>query len=345
MNKLFKPGVILILLFTIAFQFETSAQIHDIKKKSNTNKSSKSSSSSSSSSNSDAGNDIASECVGGCLTDIFSALFEGCLTSIFSGKDNDDDNHYTYNNSDDVNNNDYLYEEPKPKINNTENEVIIDTLTNALNPKVVDSHEIKHVKTGGNSIEGPYDPFIENIKSNKDFSFEIKPIFDIGFHKGIDRNYTYVDYLPGARANLNVLLIDFRYNILTEYTDDFPDSFKSWELLFMLDLTAKQDFKVIIGTGIHREIWDDEPISFHEWYLGTKIPFANGVDYFDADTRFSVDYETDAFPFFEIGVRYNKRLLDFNHLAAYVTLGADYQNYYQSHDIWSFRGGIIVKIH
>jgi hypothetical protein len=328
MNKLIQKAIWLLLLFTFAFQFETSAQIHDIKKKSKNNKSSHSKSSSSS----DTGNDIASECVGGCLTEIFSSVLEGCISGIFSGGHDDDNNNYTYNENNGFED-DYLYEEPKTEI--TEEKLIpIDTTTNKIETEIVDNNKSKTNITEHKVSE-----------NTQDFSLELKPQFDIGFHKGIDKNYTHVDYLPGIRANLNVVSLDFRYNILTEYTDDFPDSFKSWELLFMLNLSANQDFKINIGTGIHREIWDDEPISFHEYYFGTQIPFANGADYFDADTRFSVDYETEAFPFFEIGGRFNKRFLNFDHLSGYITLGATYQNYYQSYDIWALRGGVVIKWH
>jgi len=342
MNKLIKFGAIPLLLFSFVVQFETSAQIHDIKKKSSNNKSSKSSSSSSSSSSSD--NDATSDCVSGCVTGIFSSLFEGCLTSIFSGKDDDDDDYYTNNNTDNSFEDDYLYEESTTTIIKENKVELTDSVADKKLPGIDENKKIEPTKVIENSYEFTYDPRIERFDRKKDFSLEIKPLFDLGFHKGIDKNYTYVDYLPGARANIHAFIIDFRYNILTEYTDDFPDSFKSWELLFMLNLTANQDFKIILGTGIHREIWDEDPISFQEWYLGTKIPFANGADYFDADTRFSVDYETEAFPFFEIGARYNKRFLDFEHLAGYITLGVNYQNYYQSHDILALRGGIIIKI-
>jgi len=174
-------------------------------------------------------------------------------------------------------------------------------------------------------------------------SFEIRPQFDVGYHYSSQKGYTYIDFLPGLRANIGMVMLDFRYNILTEYTDDFPDSFKSWEFLFMLNLLPRKDIKLALGTGLHSEEFTNS--TYHEIYLGSKFGLNDNKDFIDADTRFSVDYETKAFPFFEIGVRYNKRIMNFNKIYVHLTLGAIYQNYYQSHDIWSFRGGVLVNIH
>ncbi len=333
MNNLFKRITWFLVLITFAFQFEANAQIHDIKKKSKSNKSSRSSSSSSSSSSSDSDSDIASECIGGCLTEIFGALLEGCISGLFSGGGDDDDDYtYEYN---------YSNDEPTDVVN-SDNIIKTDSSTNIITPEIEVSETTK-AREERNEVT--YRPEQEYPIAPKDFSLELRLQFDVSFHKGIDRIYTHIDYLPGIRANLHVLLLDFRYNILTEYTDNMPNSLKSWELLFMLNLTANQNYKVILGSGLQREIWDDDPISFHEWYLGTKIPFANGKDYFDADTRFSVDYETEVMPFFEIGGRYNKQFMDLEHLSGHITLGVTYQNYYQSYDIWGFRGGVILKWH
>ncbi|NJO87926.1 MAG: hypothetical protein HC831_02415, partial [Chloroflexia bacterium] len=252
-----------------------------------------------------------------------------------------------YDDSDNNYSNDYLYREPETKTTE-EHPELADTVIVKTEPSVKEPFDQFKTKVDQdkniNYNEVSNEPIVSDNR-NKDISVELKPCFDLGFHKGTDKNYTYVDYLPNARINLYVLQLDFRYNILTEYTDGFPDSFKSWEMLFMFNLSANQDYKIVFGTGLHREIWDDEQISFHEYYIGTQIPFTNGADYFDADTRFSVDYETEVFPFFEIGGRYNKRFLNFEHLSGYITLGATYQNYYQSHDIWALRGGVIIKWH
>lgn len=174
-------------------------------------------------------------------------------------------------------------------------------------------------------------------------SLDINGNFALAYHKGVDENYTYVNYLPGLRANLLAFIIDFRYNLLTEYTDDFPDSFKSWHLDVALNIAPVETFKIGIGTGVHAEMTTDS--YYHEYFLCSKVGLNENTDYIDFDLRTSVDYETNNFPFFETGFRFNKRMIDFEHLSGYISLGPIYQNYYQSHDIWAFRGGIIFNWH
>jgi hypothetical protein len=174
-------------------------------------------------------------------------------------------------------------------------------------------------------------------------SWDIRAHFDYGYHYDAEWHYTYIDFLPGVRLNLGFLMFDYRYNILTEYTDGNPDSFKSWELLALFNLLPKRTIKVFVGTGIHREQFSQ--LSFAEHYVGTKIGVLDNKNYFDADLRFSIDYKTGVFPFFETVIRYNKRLMNVDDIFGYLTLGVVYQNYYQSHDIWSLRGGIVLNVH
>ena len=110
-----------------------------------------------------------------------------------------------------------------------------------------------------------------------------------------------------------------------------------------LNIAPVETFKIGIGTGVHAEMYSDS--YFHEYFFCSKIGLAENRDYIDFDLRASVDYETDAFPFFETGLRYNKRIIDFEHLSGYVSLGPIYQNYYQSTDIWAIRGGVIFNWH
>ena len=85
-------------------------------------------------------------------------------------------------------------------------------------------------------------------------SLDINANFALGYQFSSDKTYQYVNYLPGLRANILAFIIDFRYNILTEYTDDFPDSFKSWHLDVALNIAPVETFKIGIGTGVHAEM-------------------------------------------------------------------------------------------
>ncbi len=174
-------------------------------------------------------------------------------------------------------------------------------------------------------------------------SFEVRANFALGIHYSKNKNYTYVNYLPGLRGNLGAFSTDFRFNVLTEYTNDFPNSFTSWEWLFLFNIEPVETFKLSFGTGVQAERFSDS--YFNEHYIGFKFGLANNKDYIDLDTRFSIDYETGAFPFFEAAVHFKKRIAELESAFMHITVGGVYQNYYQSNDIWAFQAGLIVNVH
>ena len=174
-------------------------------------------------------------------------------------------------------------------------------------------------------------------------SLEVDVSFAYAMHYGYGDYYTYINYLPRARGNLGVFSADFRYNILTEYRDDFPDSFKSWELLFLLNLMSDESVKITLGSGVYYEMFTEK--YYNESYFETRIGTFENKDFLGLDTRVVVDYRTGQYPFFEAGIYYNTRIIDFEHLYGYISLGGVYQNYYTAHDIWAARGGLIFNIH
>jgi len=174
-------------------------------------------------------------------------------------------------------------------------------------------------------------------------SFEARANFAVGLHYSKSGNYTYVNFLPGVIGNLGAFSTDFRFNILTEYTDDFPNSITSWEWLLLFNIEPVETFKLTFGTGVQAERFSDS--YFNEHYIGFRFGLSNNRDFINANTRFSIDYSTSAVPFLEAGIHYKKRIAEFNNVFMYITLGGLYQNYYSSHDIWAFQGGFIVNVH
>ncbi|OQY01627.1 MAG: hypothetical protein B6I20_07620 [Bacteroidetes bacterium 4572_117] len=174
-------------------------------------------------------------------------------------------------------------------------------------------------------------------------SFEARANVAVGLQYSKHENYTYVNFLPGVRGNLGAFSTDFRFNILTEYADDFPDSFSSWEWLFLLNIEPVETFRLNFGSGVQYEKYSAS--YFNEHYIGFKFGLNKNKDYLDIDTRFSMDYATSAFPFFEAGVHYKKRIAAFDNVFMHISLGGMYQNYYQSQDIWALQGGLIVNVH
>jgi hypothetical protein len=195
------------------------------------------------------------------------------------------------------------------------------------------------------SIIGEYTSHVYAYKETDPsiFSIDVNLGFAPGIHFSNDTNFHYMNYLPGIRANLASFMIDFRFNLLTEYENNLPNSFRSWDLIVGFNIVPSDKFKITIGTGVQREMYDD--MYFHEYYLGSKIWLLQLRDYLELDYRCSADYETGILPFQEAGAKYNLRIFNMENVSAHITLGAIYQNYYQSHEIWALKTGLILNFH
>jgi len=174
-------------------------------------------------------------------------------------------------------------------------------------------------------------------------SLDMRGNFSLGLHQTFDTNYIYVNFLPGIRGNAGVFASDLRFNMLTEYSDDVPNYFKSWEWLFLLNIETTETFRITFGSGFQYEEFTDK--FYNQHYLGFKIGTFGGRDYIVADTRLSIDYVTERYPFYEAAISYNTRIIDFDIAQVYIRIGGVYQNYYSSHDIWAANGGIIINLH
>ncbi len=315
----------LILFFSV--QMTLGAQIHDIKKNSSQNKANKSNNSSGD--NSSESGDIGSEIASGCISSLFD-MFVGCL---FSGRNDADEDNFIVDQPDYYNDN-LLIEIEKNKIKDNQ-DVVSDS------SEISDNQKINPNK--GNIIE--YDDFAnkDHEKLPGDYSLDLKVNFALGFEYSKEKTYTYYNFLPGVRANLSWFLIDFRYNILTEFSESLPDAFKTWDLLFMLKLNAGDQTKIMLGSGMHKEEYSSTLYNQH--FLGVKTGFSGSPDFINIDGRLTMDYSTEEFPFSEIGITFNKRFLDTQKVFGYFSIGALYQNYYQSTDIWALKAGIILNWH
>ncbi|MCF6241381.1 MAG: hypothetical protein L3J74_08570 [Bacteroidales bacterium] len=186
------------------------------------------------------------------------------------------------------------------------------------------------------------------IMQNRDadatvISADFKANFALGWHYSSAKTYLYVNYLPEISINLASFTTAFRFNILTEYTNDFPNSFTSWEWLFLFNIQPSPSFKMSLGTGVQFEKYSQS--YFNEHYVGFRFRMNNERDFLEANTRLSIDYETGSVPFLEAGIHYKIQIAEFESVYMYISLGGMYQNYYSSHDIWLGRGGLIVNWH
>jgi hypothetical protein len=321
-----------------------NAQINDIKIKSKENKENHSNNNSTRDKSSSSNNDN-SECVGGCLnslfSDMFADLFSGCLNSLSENKSNNNNNQNAYipYNSDD----DPRSELEKNLMQENQNQRI-DTFNIQENqnqvPDNINIHE--NQKINSNETISIVNDTAAKVKTS-DISLDINANFAVGYEYSSIKSYTYYNFLPGLRLNLDWFLIDYRYNLLSSFTDNLPDDIKTWDLMFLFRVKANEKTKIIFGTGMHKEQFSD--MMFNEHFLGIKSILNKKQDFIDINVRLAIDYKTSEFPFSEIGIHFNKCFVNSKSVSAFFNLGAMYQNYYSSADIWALRAGITLNIH
>jgi hypothetical protein len=165
------------------------------------------------------------------------------------------------------------------------------------------------------------------------------------FHYSADSGqfYKYFNYLPRIRGNLGIFSTDFRYNMLAEYDLDVPESYKSWDLILMLNFVPSEKFKISLGSGVYNELYTGN--YYNEHYLNISFGMADNKNILDIDSRLAVDYAQSLFPFAEAGFRYKIRIMDISHVYSYFSLGFVYQNYYGQHDIFGGNAGLLFNIH
>jgi hypothetical protein len=172
---------------------------------------------------------------------------------------------------------------------------------------------------------------------------DVNAAYSMHFSPDSGQYYRYLNYLPHIRGNLGIFSTDFRFNMLTEYDADIPDSYKSWELLFMLNFVPVYNFKISLGTGVFNELYTEK--YYNEHYLNLQFGLFENKDVLDMDTRIAVDYSNSQVPFLEVGIRYKIRIMNMQHVYSYLSVGGLYQNYYGQHDIFGLSAGISFNMH
>lgn len=174
-------------------------------------------------------------------------------------------------------------------------------------------------------------------------SFDMNAWLAPAWHFSNGDTYKYYCFQPGFRAHLVSFMIDFRYNLLAEFDNDLPNTFKTWDLIVAFNIVPSKKFRLSIGTGVQREIYG--ALYFHEYYLGSRIGLQHNRNFLDIEFRCSADYETGKLPFIDTGLRYNIRFMDLNRFYGYFSLGLFHQNYYQAHEVYGIKGGLVFNWH
>jgi len=167
--------------------------------------------------------------------------------------------------------------------------------------------------------------------------------YSVHYNPDSSRYYHYINYLPHIKCNLGIVSLDYRYNLLTEYVNDMPDTYKSWDLIMMLNFVPTDGVKISLGSGVYTETFTEK--YYNEHYFFMQFGILENKDFLEIDTRVAVDYYTSLFPFIEAGMRYKLRMMEMPHVYGYLSLGGFFQAYYSEHQIYGLNAGLLFNIH
>jgi hypothetical protein len=187
---------------------------------------------------------------------------------------------------------------------------------------------------------------LQNSNDPGIISLEIMPMAGYGLHLSEDQEnvYRYYDVLPRLRGNLGAFSTEVRLDYLFEANDSVAfNTFPVWNYWFGINIIPKDLFRLTIGQGLMYE--SNSRQAFHESFIGCDIPLQDRAFLVSPEFRFSYDYENQLFPYIEGGLRGSMRFVDTKHFFAYLTLGTAWRNYYQSHEVLVFYGGLTLNIH
>lgn len=149
---------------------------------------------------------------------------------------------------------------------------------------------------------------------------------------------------PRVRGNWGLFSTDFRMNYLIE---DDVDGYKhirtnDWQII-QINLITSRFITLRAGTGVMQETFGGEQtFSESAFMLGVHAPDqtkAIGFEY-----RFSKDWETGANPRREFSVQYQHQVFSAGALHGNLSVGAVYQKYYNSIEVWAVQAGLVFRI-
>lgn len=162
--------------------------------------------------------------------------------------------------------------------------------------------------------------------------------------QGAVKPSSYYVLWPRIRGNWGLFSTDFRMNYLIE--EDF-EGFKhirtnDWQI-FQINLITSRFITLRAGTGIMTEAFEAKR-TFNEsaFYLGVHAPDQSKTIGFEY--RFSKDWETGANPRREFSVQYQHQIFSAGALHGNLSVGAVYQRYYNSIEIWGVQAGVVFRI-
>ena len=166
---------------------------------------------------------------------------------------------------------------------------------------------------------------------------------DVMFQGAVKPSSYYILW-PRIRGNWGLFSTDFRMNYLIE---DNIEGFKhirtnDWQII-QINLITSRFITFRGGTGIMTEAFEAER-TFNEsaFYLGVHAPDQSKTIGFEY--RFAKDWDTGANPRREFSVQYQHQIFSAGALHGNLSVGAVYQKYYNSIEIWGIQAGIVFRI-
>lgn len=162
--------------------------------------------------------------------------------------------------------------------------------------------------------------------------------------QGAIKPSSYYVLWPRIRGNWGLFSTDFRMNYLIE---EDVKGFKhirtnDWQI-FQLNLITSRFITLRAGTGVMTEAFEAKR-SFNEsaFYLAAHAPDQSKTIGFEY--RFSKDWSTGANPRREFSVQYQHQVFRTGALHGNLSVGAVYQKYYNTIEIWGVQAGIVFRI-
>jgi hypothetical protein len=175
------------------------------------------------------------------------------------------------------------------------------------------------------------------IVDNPDYpgavSFEVMP------HGGYNGD-NLVNFIPRVRGTWGVLSTDFRMNFLAQPDDAYQTY--DWQIL-ILSTYPEKHLNIRVGSGIFWDTYTGH--SYNEHFAALEMNVHDQFFTATAEGRMAFDYYAGISVFSEAALRGNFRVVKSNHMAGYVTLGAEFQNYYDAVNLVIFTGGMTFNIH
>jgi cellulase/cellobiase CelA1 len=162
--------------------------------------------------------------------------------------------------------------------------------------------------------------------------------------QGAIKPSSYYILLPRVRGNWGLFSTDFRMNYLIE---EGPDGFihirtNDWQIL-QLNLITHKFFTFRVGAGIMQEAFGGNR-TFNENSFQLFIHAPDQSKNLGFEYRFSKNWDTGVNPRRELGVQYQHQLFCTRKLHGYATVGAVYQRYYNTINVWGIQGGLAFRL-